>query len=210
MRARIAWMGLLAVAAVAGMVGWKCVGVGAAQSEEAPKPKLSKAPLSEERVAVYHDFVAAWMGRDSHQLNLSQQTMPLEKDWAGDPEGCRAGLDLEPMAADEVHEFRAAEARSIGGATTRLVDPDAQQDEVRENDPWSGIKKGDTVEGAVRNGFNHGLFKLSEIQFDKGHEHAILKYSFICGRLCGDGGTVVLSKTKAGWKQTGTCGSWVS
>lgn len=198
---------LLMIAATSGVRTGR---VRAAQSDDENKTKVSKEQLSDERVAVYHDFLASWMGTEIAQVNLAIETIPLDKDWAGDPEGCRKGLELEPVTAGETHYFRAVDGWRIGGDKLRLVVAETQEEEIKKNDPWSGIKQGHSVDDSVRNGFNHGLFSFSEIQFDKKHEHAILKFSFHCGSLCGNGGTVVLTKTKDGWKQTGECARWIS
>lgn len=204
-------LSLMALLILTAAGGWQANRVRAAQSDEATKPTVSKEPLSDERVAVYRDFLANWMGTEIGNVNLAIQTMPLEKDWAGDPEGCRKGLELEPIAVGETHYFRAVDGWKIGGEKLRLVVPEVQEEEIKQqSDPGMGIRKGQSVDEAVANGFRNGLFTFSEIQFDKKHEHAILKFSFHCGSLCGHGGTVVLTKSKDGWKQSGECGRWIS
>jgi hypothetical protein len=191
--------------------GWRMGLVRAAQADDESKPKVSKEQLSDERVAVYHDFLVNWMGKEIGNVNLAIQTMPLDKDWAGDPEGCRKGLELEAVTAGETHYFRAVDGWKIGGEKLRLVVAETQEEEIKkQSDPGMGIRKGQSVEEAVDNGFRNGLFTFSEIQFDKKHEHAILKFSFHCGMLCGHGGTVVLTKKDGVWKQTSECGNWIS
>lgn len=100
-----------------------------------------------------------------------------------------------------------------------LVDRDQQLSKVRGNDPEILIKKAvddgdqvsdDLVQGAIKKAYSTGLFKLSEIIFDKTHHHAIVSYSFVCGMLCGDGGVLVLEKHGDKWTVSKTCGSWVS
>ena len=191
--------------------GWQICLVRAAQADDESKPKVSKEQLSDERVAVYHDFLTNWMGKEIGNVNLAIQTMPLEKDWAGDPAGCSKGLELEPVTAGETHYFRAVDGWKIGGEKLRLVVAEVQEEIIKKkSDPSVGMSKGHGVDEAVENSFRNGLFTFSEIQFDKKHEHAILKFSFHCGMLCGHGGTVVLTKKDGVWKQTSECGNWIS
>lgn len=69
----------------------------------------------------------------------------------------------------------------------------------------------DLLNQAVRNAFEHGLFSVSEIVFDKEYLHAIVSYGFRCGLLCGSGATVVLEKMGNEWKiADGACGGWIS
>jgi hypothetical protein len=71
--------------------------------------------------------------------------------------------------------------------------------------------QGKSVEGAVANAFANGLFFLSEIAFDREHMHALVRFSFVCGSLCGSGATTLFEKVGSQWKRTDrTCGSWVS
>ena len=66
------------------------------------------------------------------------------------------------------------------------------------------------LDNSLRDAFAVGLFTLSEIVFDKRHQHAFLAYSFVCGGLCGHGNTIVLKKVGGKWKQGKMCRSWIS
>jgi hypothetical protein len=100
-----------------------------------------------------------------------------------------------------------------------LVDPDRQEQKVKENDPQnlmkSAIDEGERVsdkqiENSVKQAFATGLFTLTEIRFDKQHHHAMVAYSFVCGGLCGHGNTLILKKVGQGWKVSKRCGGWIS
>ncbi len=177
---------------------------------EPPAPTVSKKPLTEEQVGVYHDLLMSWMQDELTTLNLAIETVPLKREGYEGIQDCLKDFDAEPMPPNVVHRFRAVDGWHIGGDKLRLVVGDLQNQEVEKNDPWNGIKNGKSIEDSVRNGFNHGLFTFSEIQFDKKHERAILTYRFYCGRLCGNGGTVVLTKKDGVWKTTGRCHQWIS
>jgi hypothetical protein len=182
--------------------------VALAAAQEA-KPKVSEKPLTAEQIAIYRPILSQWMREGWNSVNLAVQTVPLDATGPSGDSECAKGLDLEPALA-EVHRFRAADLAKLGSGNIALVDPDRQRDEVRENDPERTVGKGKSIEEAVNNGFAHGLFTLSEIRFDKEHKLAIVSYGFFCGSLCGNGGTMVLEKTGAGWSRKKSCHDWIS
>lgn len=57
---------------------------------------------------------------------------------------------------------------------------------------------------------HHNLLRLSEIVFDVPHQHAVLRFDYYCGILCGQGDTVVLQKLYGRWKQVRSCTNWMS
>jgi len=92
-----------------------------------------------------------------------------------------------------------------------LVDPDAQGEVVRANDPGKTVGEGKAVNEAVRNAESSGLFSLSEIAFDREHRYAVVSYRYWCGALCGDGAAFVFQKIASEWKNTNrNCGGWIS
>jgi hypothetical protein len=188
---------LLAAAALAG-------------AQEAAKPKVSDQPLTAEQLAIYREVLHGWMENEVSTINLSVQTVPLTADGLFGYEGCDKGLELETAAPDVVHRFRAADLAQLGSGKISLVDPQRGSKEVAENDPGKTIREGRSIEDAVRNGFDHGLVTLSEIRFNKGHTKAMVSFRFLCGSLCGNGGSVVLEKTDGGWKRGSRCHDWVS
>jgi len=93
----------------------------------------------------------------------------------------------------------------------RLVDADKQLTTIQSNDPQNGIAAGKSVEKAVNHAFASGLFSMSEIAFDRDHRQALVSYGFVCGSLCGSGGTWLLEKVDGVWKRIDrVCGGWVS
>ncbi|MGB8261953.1 MAG: hypothetical protein WCE75_16455 [Terracidiphilus sp.] len=176
--------------------------------EAAPKP--SETPLSAEQLAVYRVVLHGWMENEVSGVNLAITTEPWREDGPFGAGDCGKGLDLEPVAPTLFHRFRPQDLPSLGSSHIVLVDPEQQRKEVAENDPRKGMEKGKSVDEAVRNGFAHGLVTLGEIRFDKSHKHAIVSYGFVCGGLCGNGGTAVLEKTESGWRRMKDCSNWIS
>jgi hypothetical protein len=183
--------------------------LAAGQNQHEPKPKISDQPLTAEQLAIYQVVLHGWMNDGKAAVNLSIQTVPLHTD---DPLGagdCAKGLDME-TASPMLHRFRKEDLPQLGSDKIGLVDPDAQSREVEKNDPENTMRRGASVDEAVRNAFAHGLVTLSEIQFDKQHLHAIVAFGFRCGGLCGNGGTVVMEKIDGQWKVKSQCDNWVS
>lgn len=178
------------------------VGAGLATAQNDTKPTVSTQPLTAEQLAVYRTVLGDWMANEMPAMNLSIQTVPLEANEPSGDKDCAKGLDLEPVAPTIVHQFRDADLAQLSSPRIVLVDPERGRKDAEDNDPEKTIVNGRSIEDAVRNGFAHGLATLSEIQFDKSHTHAIVVYSFYCGQLCGNGGTVVLEKTDAGCAAT--------
>jgi len=180
--------------------------------DETQKAKVSKDALSDEQMAVYRAVLNDYMKDSSGgTLNLSNKTYPLELD-----KGCVEGFKMEQAdnSVPTVHAFTTALAPNIV-----LVDPDKQKSKVKQNDPQNLVKKAiderepvtdEQLSKSLELAFSTGLFSLSEIAFDKGHRHAIVSYSFVCGGLCGHGNDLVLEKTGNRWKVKKTCSSWIS
>ena len=175
-----------------------------------PKARVSPAPLSAEQLAVYRVVLHGWMEGDVPTINLADKTIQLETEGPISDEGCAKGLEMEPASPSIVHRFRAEDLAHLGSDKIVLVDEDRQSKEVAENDPERGIGRGKSIDDAVRNGFSHGLVTLSEIQFDKAHNHAIVAYGFRCGGLCGNGGTWILEKQDGVWVRKSRCQEWIS
>ncbi len=190
------------------VVSLTATGLAAAQDAPEAKPVVSDQPLTAEQVAVYKVVLHGWMDKEVSTVNLSVQTVPFPTSGAIDAGDC--GKDLEPVAPEVVHRFRARDLPQLGPDKIVLVDPELQRREVRENDPEKTIGEGRSIEDAVRNGFAHGLVTLSEIRFDKGHNRAIVSYGFFCGSLCGNGGIIVLEKIDGAWHRKSRCGEWIS
>jgi hypothetical protein len=177
-----------------------------AQHGSSARPTVNETPLTADQLAVYHAVLHGWMDDGKHALNVSVTTDPLTADTAD----CAKGLDAELVTPVEVHRIRPQDLPMLGSNKIRLVDPELQSKEVTANDPEGKIQSGSSIAGAVSNGFAHGLVTLSEIQFDKQHRHAVVSYDFTCGRLCGNGGTVLMENRKGAWVVVSKCHNWIS
>jgi hypothetical protein len=174
------------------------------------KPTVSNQPLSGEQLAIYKIILHGWMDDGKGSFNLGIETVPLELDGPSGGESCAKGLELEAASPRVVHRFRSQDIAQLGSGKAVLVDREEQGREVSKNDPENTMRRGASVEETVKNGFAHGLVTLSEIRFDVKHEHAIVWYGFVCGGLCGNGGTVVLEKKGGIWKRGKACSIWMS
>jgi hypothetical protein len=177
------------------------------QNKKQDSPTLSKDPLSTEHIEVYGAFLDGYLTSEQRRsISLSDQTFPLEFDEMDHGGNCLNGVVMENLAAvaKAIHSFGPEIAKG-----RNLVLVDRKRHALK--DPGKAIKNGESVDRAVEAGFAAGVLSLSEMAFDKSHEHAALKFSFICGGLCGHGGTALLEKNKDGWKEIhNSCGRWIS
>lgn len=183
--------------------------VALAQETPEPKLKMSDKPMTADQLSVYRVILHGWMDDGKHSIHLSMATTPLDRAEMGVAD-CEKRLDLEELDATLIHRFRTEDLPQLGSNKIELVDPEKQAQEVADNDPEKHIGKESSIGAAVRNGFNHGLVTLSEIRFDKSHTHAIVWYGFTCGRLCGNGGDVLLEKKHGVWGIKDHCSNWIS
>lgn len=173
------------------------------------KAVLSSTPLSSDQIAVYRAFLSSYDNGSKTKLNLSNRTAAIDFSDLKPGEGCLKQITLDQSAGQQIHTFNSefGEFKNL-----ILVDPEKQEKRIRENDPGALIQKGVNVQDAVTAGFAAGLLTLSEVVFDKTGQYAVLTFSFHCGALCGNGGTLVFEKTSDGkWQKTKRqCSSWMS
>jgi hypothetical protein len=190
------------------------ISLGAIAQENAPKPRVSDAPLTSEQIAVYRAVLAVYLRGSDLVLNLANITEQL--DGADTP--CLRGLDAG-VAKGSTPAIHRIGPSLVADTKIVLVDPDHQQKAIKENDPQNLIRKAmddrqkitdEQLDQSVESALNSGLFTLSEIVFDKEHRHAAVSYSFVCGGLCGHSNTLVLKKVGHSWMVAKRCGEWIS
>ncbi len=192
--------------------------LGAATQNEAPKPKVSNEPLTAEQVAVYRAVLEDYTKDADGALNLANKTEPLDQSGLWFDRTCIKGITLEAAenTVPDVHHLDPAVALNL---RIVLVDPARQEEKIKNTDLEDLVNRAiddreevtdKQLDDSVKQAFNNGLFTLSEIAFDKEHRRAVLTYSFVCGRLCGHGNTLVLKKVGQKWKVSKTCGGRIS
>jgi len=98
-------------------------------------------------------------------------------------------------------------ASAFDGLDVLLVDPRTHQ----KRDPGDAIRNGQPVDDAVDAGIAAGIFTFSETIFNSDHTRAAFTYSFVCGGLCGNGGTILFQRKNGKWiREQNRCGSWES
>jgi hypothetical protein len=171
------------------------------------------APLSTDQVEIYRAVIRAWMSVGKEPLNVSDETFPIRVEplLSESGCGCLAGMRSEELLKSS-HSFRFLTSNILVKGAVTFLSRSQQSGQVLENDPHATMRKGLSAKDAVDNAFRNGLFSLSEILFDPDGQHAIVSYSFVCGGLCGNGGTWLFEKTGRGWTKTNLqCGGgWVS
>ena len=167
-----------------------------------PSQKPVKDSFVADNLTIYRDFLQSYTDGSKSPLNIAEVTVPFQPDNT-DRWRCLRRFHDSDLGSTSVHTF----AASAFPPPNRLVDPNNH----RLSDPWKGIQRGQSVDGAVDNGFAAALFTFSEIVFDSSRTHAALSYSFVCGSLCGNGAIILYEKQNGTWKRSkGRCGEWVS
>lgn len=172
------------------------------------RPFLAKSKLSEDQIAVYRAFLKSYGADSRERLNVGSLTTPLEIS-DSDMRGCLEGLKPEPLAKiSGIHRLTPA---VFGSGRVRLVDADRQELLIARVDPSRTIREGKSVDDAVESAFSAGLLELSEVAFATDRRFAVMKFSFSCGDLCGQGGTLVFERSGQEWKRSDrSCSSYVS
>ena len=194
------------------------VGVGSFAQDTGSKQKVTVQPLTPEHVAIYRVALKDYLKDSGDALNVSNTTEPFEYSKPFFHEACLGGIELEKpdVAVQVVHRLG---PDVLINFKMVLVEPEQQRTKIKKNDPQNLVKKAmdegqpvsdKQLEESVKLAFATGMFSLSEILFDKTHQHAVVSYAFDCGELCGNGRILLLEKTGEGWKIKKTCGEWVS
>ena len=157
--------------------------------------------------AIYGAFLGQWKGKEGAPLQVSSKAAeptPEEiKEYDECASGKKGGSVRWARSTSDI-ELKAALSSFVG---VKLVDAK----EWEAADPGDLIAKGKPVDAAVRSGFDRGLMTLSAISFNETHDIAMFSYSFTCGSLCGNGGTLMFNRTPGGWVQNKRrCSSWLS
>lgn len=172
----------------------------------APEPKLSNSPLSADQIEVYRAFLQSYVKGQDSLLRVSNVTVPLEHSGGElkEGKGCLRTLQLENFkeANSTVHLLDAL----AGSPNIMIVDLNKKGEPVEKNNPDTAGK----IEASASRGVARGYLQLSEIAFDRQHHRAVLSYGYHCGRLCGQGKTIILEKVEGTWKFVPhhVCSSW--
>jgi hypothetical protein len=183
----------------AGMVLALVTACAVAQQKE---PTISPSPFGADQKVIYNDFLADYTKDFPGTLNVADTTTGLQLMGEQHPACLK---DFPKLSTVDTHRFSSDFFAPL--IKVRLVNPSLH----KKRDPGEAIRRGESVDDAVKAGFAAGIFTLSEIVFNPTRDRATFTYSFVCGSLCGNGGTVIYHHVSGKWVQErNTCGSWIS
>ena len=167
-----------------------------------PQLAISKSPLTSDEITIYREFLLSYTHGSKTTLNVSDVTDPFSPS-DSDVKGCLKALG--PITPKHiVHRFS---TEFSGLSNIRLVNVPTH----KFADPGQAIRRGDSVDHAVKAGFRAGVLSFSEIRFDAKHRLAAFSYNFHCGALCGHGGVVIFELRNGHWEGSSLrCDSWIS
>ncbi|HEX5182018.1 MAG TPA: hypothetical protein VFW19_02580 [Allosphingosinicella sp.] len=178
----------------------------AARAEPASGPPPIAAPsISQDEAAIYEAVLDSWLGSEGgrHLVNEKLSAPPSIDD--EEIRDCIKGLHFSAPAPG------APVQRSLAGIRFRrhgIVLVDGSQ--WKPADPGEAIAGGKSVDAAVRQGFANALTSFSQIAFGSDGKDALVRFSTVCGSLCGSGETIHLRRSAQGWAIVGRCGNWIS
>ncbi|HMB56487.1 MAG TPA: hypothetical protein VKM35_04695, partial [Arenimonas sp.] len=160
---------------------------------------------STDAVEIYASFLDGWAGKEKDPINVASRLEALSSNDLKKFSNCAyEDGKLRELSVESVDDLTS----SLGKLSyVHLVDPR----KWKPRDPGDLISRGKTIESAVGEGIASGLLTFSAIAFDPSRETAMFTYSFVCGALCGNGGTIKFKKVRGKWVQAeNRCERWVS
>lgn len=187
-------------------IGMAGIAIAAGAAFAAGQPADTAPAVSRDEIEVYDAVLASWLGdKPGRQLVDARLSAPPSR---SDSEfaACTSGLEFPSDARGEQGRKTLVGARFarpgvevIDGSTWRPVDP------------GRAIAMGKSVDEAVEEGFANSLISFSQIAFSRDGTDAVVKFSMVCGGLCGSGSTFRLHKSGGRWSAPKECGGgWIS
>jgi hypothetical protein len=163
-------------------------------------PQLNRAPLTQEQLQVYGDFISPFASKAKLKF-LSNKTFPLDLSSLGKDAPCLRNLDLE-SGEESGKTFHLLGPDVIRGYSIQLVDSQEESAILKQRDEYVAAHGTDSMMDASGMQKDLGVLVLSEIAFDKNHHFAVLRYVFLSGSRTNSGATLVLEKAGARWTET--------
>jgi hypothetical protein len=175
-------------------------------AQEKPKDLIQELPADQR--AIYSIFLSSYETDAKAVVNLADRTEPFRSSDM-DKASCLKGFQVPEAEQQSLHRLP---TEILPKRRFRLVDPEEQAGKVQKNDPDRAIQNGKHIADAVAAGFQAGMLSLSELVFSANRRYAALQYSFDCGRLCGNGETLIFEHREGKWilARSRQCSHWIS
>jgi len=190
---------------VALAIGLACASTTPGAASASEQPVRSASALSQDEQDIYDAVLASWLEGEKGRQLINETLSPPPS--TSDPEvgECAKGLDFPAPGQDQQTSKSLVGVRFKRGGI-ELIDGS----QWRANDPGQGIASGKPVDAAVNEGISHSLISFSQIDFSRDKTKALVRFSMVCGSLCGSGSTLLLRKTDRHWAVANRCGGWIS
>lgn len=149
----------------------------------------------ERKMEVYRAFVSAYAEGD--RVNLANVTTRFDAETDG-VIAC-APTVLATTLVSRLFRTTTLSQSDFQISALHVVDPEEQAMLVQTHDPDINIFSEDDIDRAVADAFEAGILQVSEVGFDITGQHAMLTFSFTCGRLCGHGGAALFDRVGDRW-----------
>jgi hypothetical protein len=195
---RTGWFTLAAVAA--------CLSMAVVAALAAGLPDVAGQTISRDEQNIYEAVLNSWLDRAYGRQFVSTDLGPAPSKSDPDFGECAQGRRFSTGALNPTSH------KSLTGVQFKrpgveLVD----LSQWNPLDPGQAIAEGKSVDTAVDQGIAHSLISFSQVTFSDDRKDALVKFSMVCGRLCGTGRTMRLHNSGGHWAVAEPCGeSWIS
>ena len=161
------------------------------------------------QVAVYEAVMRSWLGADYSPVFVSEQLGSAPEATDPDVSDCFRGVTFQPAApgAPALRSLRGVRFERKG---VHLID--RAKWHPADGPLVTHVHQGDTrdLDRDLDRAMAHSLISFSKIEFDQSGRWALVRFSSVCGGLCGSGSTLLMHETRRAWKVFRRCGGWIS
>jgi hypothetical protein len=158
------------------------------------QPPILRDALTTDHIAIYRSFLATYTSGLREPIYVAKWTTPLAVYDHDRRDPCLFGV-LLPASTELATRTHTIGQEVASEERVKVIDVEGMKAIFKENSS-SGAKA--------------GFLMLSEPWMSADRRTAVMKYSFVCGFLCGKQAVVVLKQTNGGWTQSvPRCAVWM-
>lgn len=172
----------------------------------AADPNLGPAAsVSQDELAIYSAVLMSWLGPKHGRQLVNERLGPAPRPSAAANADCVKGLRFaQPLAEPPKEKMLSSAAFQAEGV--ELIDGEAWT----PIDPAKSIAQGHSVASSVDEGISRSLITFSQVIFSADHRDALVRFSMLCGALCGTGSTLRMHKSNGEWTIATRCAGYIS
>jgi hypothetical protein len=198
---------LIGVFALLGVSSTATTTQEAVAKQKTTPPSKNQQSLTTEQIDIYVLLLNKVLSEHNVNAVLVDHTEQLKLSEYDLKDACLSGIEI-PSA-----EQRTFYAGSLGPEFIALIKPRlTHPSRLRPISPDDLSHLRETPFPKSEDGFTSGWLRLSEVVFDKGHQRAVMRFTFTCGGLCSTSRVLVFVRDGEHWKEKRDvlCQEWIS